>query len=59
MVTPWNTGQQQNNQDLARSGPTSSANVMNHTIVKVSFERWLGVALWAGLVGVMVWNGAA
>ncbi len=59
MVTPWKTIRDENNLDMGGHCPTSAVHAAAPVHTRITFERWLGLALWVGLVGVLFWNGAA
>lgn len=58
MVTPWNANQRERVTGTPRSAPGTAVQVAQPILVRGGFERWLGLALWAGLLGVLLWMGA-
>ena len=58
MVTPWNADNTTKGRDNNETAPGMATNMLP-AAHSDQFERILGVALWAGFAGVLVWIAGA
>jgi hypothetical protein len=58
MVTPWNADNRTKGRDNSESVPGTAANTLPRG-PSIQFEKLLGIALWAGFAGVLLWIAGA